>query len=83
MTIYIYLHTRIFSSDYRTNVPPSPPSPPLHPSTPPQSTVNLVQFVDFATGKEVSREEAVAYFSDLDVEGEGTVDITYFLSVRG
>ena len=69
-----------------------------------QSTVNMVQVVDFLTGKGVSKEEAMEvrtegggwrvegggwrviifppqFFGDVDREGEGTVNITYLLTV--
>jgi len=43
--------------------------------------VNEVQVVDFLTGKGVSKEEAMEFFGDVDWEGEGSVNITYLLTV--
>ena len=47
-----------------------------------QTTVNLVQFVDFLTGKGSSKEQAIDAFGEMDTEGEGTVDVTFCLSVN-
>ncbi|CAI8006132.1 Zinc finger ZZ-type and EF-hand domain-containing protein 1 [Geodia barretti] len=44
-------------------------------------SVNMVQVVEHLTGKGVSREEAVEFFSEVDREGEGHVDIAYLLMV--
>ena len=79
------LSLSLFSLPFPSLPSPSSLSPsPIHPALFPlyQTSINLVQFVDFLTPK-ATREEAIEVFNDLDSEGEGLVDITSFLSVRG
>lgn len=40
----------------------------------------MVQFVDFLASK-ASKEEAIEAFSNLDMEGEGLLEVTWLLAV--
>jgi hypothetical protein len=46
-----------------------------------EHTVNMVQVVEHLTGKGVSKQEALEFFSEVDRDGEGQVDIAYLLMV--
>lgn len=46
-----------------------------------QRTINVVQFIDHVSTKGISRKDAMEFFLDADRDGEGVVDITYFLGI--
>ncbi len=45
-----------------------------------QTIINMVQFVDFLAAK-ATKEEAIEVFSNLDMEGEGLIEVTWLLAV--
>jgi hypothetical protein len=46
-----------------------------------EKVVSIAQFVDFLTSKNIDREEAVDFFNELDLDGDGSVETTFLLQV--